>query len=135
MNLSKREVSQADEISDELLRAQFLTEDSKTRESFERRHLVACDGSKEVGLVSLILWREPKDLLEVPRIFVVPNRRRQGIGQWLFEQAEDFGRNHGRKRIQIEPLAQDGLSTEQLLCWCAKNNYRLKGRVIMERDL
>jgi ribosomal protein S18 acetylase RimI-like enzyme len=67
------------------------------RESENQRYLVACHGADIVGIVSI-----KND--EITKLYVDPNRHRQGIGKALFNAAEKYITKDGFKQIILGVL-------------------------------
>ena len=72
------------------------------------------------------------DVLELDG-FVHPQRRGQGLGRWLVDQAESRARELGKERLQAFSLAQDERA-HRLFELCGMHEQRRYYRMMIEHD-
>ena len=64
------------------------------------------EGNTMIGVVRATVWRGPKmvqptDYVCLDDIYVLPDYRRQGIGQQLFQAVEQWAREQGTTRLEL----------------------------------
>lgn len=92
---------------------------------------------REVALLSLEDWSH-KGFGFIYEVYVLPEFRKQGIGESLVTYAEGKAKSLGCLRIQLEPRAFDHLiDSNWLVSWYAKQGYAISknNRDHMEKSL
>ena len=69
-------------------------------------YLIAWDDDRPVGHAHIAWQRTHVGVPEIQDVFVVPERRRQGVATTLTRAAEDEVRRHGWDRISLSVSAQ-----------------------------
>ncbi len=77
--------------------------DTIKRESENQQYLVACHGDEIVGMVAV-----KND--EIAKLYVDPNRHRQGIGKKLFDTAEALIAKEGFNQIILGVLGKSAIA-------------------------
>jgi len=72
------------------------------KESKNQTYLVACEGEKVVGVAAV-------NGNEVAKLFVTPDRHRQGIGSGLFHAAEDVVKRNGYDEMIVGVMFEDAV--------------------------
>jgi aminoglycoside 6'-N-acetyltransferase I len=105
-------------------------------DSDNARVAVACDGDEIVGvaITTLSFGLEYGLSAELEDLFVVPTRRRAGIGGALINDSGRWARSRGCRVLELV-VAPNGANVDHLFNYYAHQGFTNEGRQILSRDL